>query len=165
MPLYNLQLAHGDGTRDAISHNSGERQLALGDQVHIDDECWELAATEGDTYVCGPCRPYAIFTFDNHTAPILQRDVTDLDRGLRNLHLQEPDAVSGIRAALAQANPDASLQIGLGDEEVSELYQAVFAMQVEGPLSGDLDHLRIECYRYLDDRGHFPHDPQVPPLP
>jgi hypothetical protein len=132
--------------------------LVVGDEFEHGGQWWRVTAARDDVEVESG-RALAIegalphyFTFGGRLAQVdlYGPHLEAIKRGVRQLHLEASPAARALIAAI-----DAVLageeRAQLSDETARELYQALFAMSVEGALDAHLDALRVEAYRYVDD--------------
>lgn len=129
------------------------RELKEGDEIQLEESWWCVTAeVDEETLACRPILPVH-FVFDNGSRPVglYPADLRKL-RGALDSFAAEAHA---LRVAIDLLLSGGDERVRLGDSSIRQTLVALNRMRdvdVYEPDS-DLDNLRIECRRYLSDRG------------
>ncbi len=150
VPAYDLILAHGEGEREHVYYDSGDTDLEIGSQLEVNNTCWQVAADENGSLVCGACLPI-IFHFGNREAGLFHADIRRVIPELRAEAAEHPVAAE-LADGLSTMIDGAEHQVPLDRDRASALRWAIQRLEIsDRRLSPDLDHLRITLHRNLED--------------
>lgn len=141
-----------------------DRELDVGSQVWVQQECWELlercpapeGAAEQAAFVCATsARPRARLLVGLHETCLYEPDLIDLAGAVRGVHADVTPATRTIQAAIRVAlhggtDVDANFQ---GDA-LRVLAQAIRGLEISRDLSPTLHELARNLSQHFDDLRH-----------
>ena len=138
-----------------------ERELSVGDQIWVQQECWELVETlapleetpERSAFLCATSPPpRARVLAGEHESWLYEPDLIDLDRAVRHVHVDETPAARTIRAAIRSAlHGDAAVEANLEGDALRLLAQAIRGLEISRDLSPALQELARKLNLHFDD--------------
>jgi hypothetical protein len=138
-----------------------ERELGVGDQIWVQQECWELVEardpldeTPGrSAFLCATSPPpCARVLAGAHESWLYKPDLIDLARAVRQVHIDETRAARTIRAAIRSAlHGDTAVEANLEDDALRLLAQAIRGLEISRDLSPALQELGRNLNLHFDD--------------
>jgi len=138
-----------------------ERELNVGDQIWVQQECWELVETSApldespgrSAFLCATSPPpRARVLAGTHESWLYEPDLIDLARAVRYLHVDETPSVRTIRAAIRSAlHGDTAVEANLEGDALRLLAQAIRGLEISRDLSPALQELGRKLNLHFDD--------------
>jgi hypothetical protein len=142
-----------------------DRELSLGNQIWVQQECWEIAerhAPLDDTpqrtaFLCATSPlPRARILAGAHESWLYEPDLLDLARAVRLVHADETPATRTIRAAIRAALRGGSVEANLDGDALRILAQAIRGLEISRDLSPALQELGWKLNQHFDDLKQVP---------
>ena len=143
-----------------------ERELRIGNQVWVQQECWEL--TERDAapedapqllaFLCATSPlPRARILAGRHESSLYEPDLLDLAHAVRQVHADETAATRTIQAAIRAAlDGGADVEAKLQGDALRVLAQAIRGLEISHSLSPALQELAGNLKQHFDDLKEIP---------
>jgi hypothetical protein len=138
-----------------------DRELRVGDQVWVQQECWELVETHAPldddaqrpAFLCATSpQPRARILAGAHESWLYEPDLLDLARAVRLVHADETPATRTIQAALRAAlHGDTAVEANLEGHALRVLAQAIRGLEISRDLSPALQELGRNLSQHFDD--------------
>ena len=130
-----------------------DRELREGDEIQLDESWWVLTAEVDErTFSSRPILPaFFVFDEDSRLVGLYPADLRKLRVTLESFGAE----AHALRVAVDLLLSGGDERVRLGDSSIRQMLIALNRMQdVNGyKPDTDLDNLRVECHRYLDDLG------------
>jgi len=147
-----------------------ERELDIGSQVWVQQECWELVerhappddAPERRAFLCATSPPpRARILAGDHESWLYEPDLLDLARAVRHVHADETPATRTIQAAIRAAlDGAADVEANLAGSALRVLAQAIRGLEISHGLSSALHELARNLNQHFDDLKELSNDPR-----
>ena len=138
-----------------------DRELSVGNQVWVQQECWELVETHApmddapqrSAFLCATLpQPRARILAGLHESWLYEPDLLDLARAVRLVHADETPATRTIQAALRAAlHGSADVEANLEGDALRVLAQAIRGLEISRGLSPALQELGRNLNQHFDD--------------
>jgi hypothetical protein len=139
-----------------------ERELTVGDQIWVQQECWELVdrhapldeTPERDAFLCATSpSPRARVLAGEYECWLYEPDLLDLARAVRHVHADETPAARTIRAAIRSAlDGDTAVEANLEGDSLRLLAAAIRGLEISRDVSPALQQLSRNLSLHFDDR-------------
>lgn len=143
-----------------------DRKLGAGNQVWVQQECWELVARhaplddapERTAFLCATLPlPRARIVAGPHESWLYEPDLLDLARAVRLVHADETPATRTIQAALRAAlHGGDDVEANLEGDALRVLAQAIRGLEISSGLSPALLELGRNLNQHFDDLKQVP---------
>jgi hypothetical protein len=137
-----------------------ERELGVGDQIWVQQECWELVETRApldetpqrSAFLCATSPPpRARVLAGAHESWLYEPDLIDLARAVRQVHTDETRATRTVRAAIRGAlRGDTAVEANLEGDALRLLAQAIRGLELSRDLSPALRELGRKLNLHFD---------------
>ena len=143
-----------------------ERDLRIGSQIWVQQECWELIEThaaptdapERSAFLCATSPPpRARILAGSHECSVYEPDLIDLAGAVRREHADETPATRKIQAAIRGAlHGGAAVDADLEGNALRVLAQAIRGLEISRGLSPALQELGWNLNQHFDDLKQVP---------
>ena len=128
------------------------RELKEGDEIQLDESWWCVTSeVDAETLACRPILPvFFVFDGDSRLVGLYPAELRKLRVALSSFGAE----AHALRVAIDLLLSGGDERVRLGDSSIRQMLVALNRMHEVGIYKpdSDLDNLRIECHRYLDDR-------------
>jgi len=142
-----------------------DRELSLGNQIWVQQECWEIAERHAPlddipqrtAFLCATSPlPRARILAGAHESWLYEPDLLDLARAVRLVHADETPTTRTIRAAIRAALRGGSVEANLDGDALRILAQAIRGLEISRGLSPALHELGRKLNQHFDDLKQVP---------
>jgi hypothetical protein len=159
--LYTLVPAPTDDPQRLPLTVRSDRDLGVGSQIWVQQECWELVEThvplddspERSAFLCSTSpHPRARILAGEHESWLYEPDLLELDRAVAAVHADETPGTRTIRAAIRAAlYGGTGVEANLEGDALRILAQAIRGLDISRDLSPALKQLGGNLSQHFDD--------------